>query len=53
MLYSWINPDVQSSPRVTEGWLRSQLDEHFTLVSLEHGTDRNRRSAWFTFEKLD
>jgi len=52
LLYSWIHMQADNS---TAHPLKIEIDklflQNFNLISLEHGTDRGRGSAWFTFQR--
>lgn len=52
LLYAWIAAgEEQSATLLKERDLRSRFEEHFHLKRVEHGHDRERTSAWFTFKR--
>ena len=54
LLYAWLSEDTRKSNRYPSQEVITQLfSHHFELTSIEHGTDRQRTSAWFMFRRRD
>jgi cyclopropane fatty-acyl-phospholipid synthase-like methyltransferase len=52
LLYAWLLQDTKITSGYPSQELITQLfAKHFELTSIEHGTDRYRVSAWFTFRR--
>ena len=54
LLYAWLSEDTSKSNHYPSQEVITKLfAQHFELTSIEHGTDRQRTSAWFTFQRKD
>jgi SAM-dependent methyltransferase len=52
LLYAWLAVcNEPSETLLTESELTERFKPHFHLESFEHGCDRERSSAWFTFKR--
>jgi cyclopropane fatty-acyl-phospholipid synthase-like methyltransferase len=54
LLYTWLSEDTKNaSNRPSQEVIIRLFAQHFELTSIQHGTDRQRTSAWFTFRRKD
>jgi cyclopropane fatty-acyl-phospholipid synthase-like methyltransferase len=54
LLYTWLPEDTKKTNAYPSQEVITRLfNQHFELTSIEHGTYRQRTSAWFTFRRSD
>lgn len=54
LLYAWLPDDTKKANAYPSQEVITRLfNQHFELTSIEHGTYRQRTSAWFTFQRKD
>jgi cyclopropane fatty-acyl-phospholipid synthase-like methyltransferase len=54
LLYAWLSEGMKKANSYpSQNVITRLFDPHFELISIEHGTDRRRPSAWFTFRRKD
>ena len=52
LLYAWLSEDTKkANGHPSQEVITRLFAQHFELTSIEHGTDRHRISAWFTFRR--
>ncbi len=54
LLYTWLSEGAKKGNGYpSQETITRLFVQHFELTSIEHGTDRQRSSAWFTFRRKD